>query len=269
MQSRVKWSMAGLSAVLALAFVMVACDTTTDPGSQSPLEGDQTRLTILLTDNPGDIAQAWVQITGIYVQGRDGDDDGNGNGQGDNADNGNGNGNADDQNGGRVWLLEESADWVDLLTLVDNPLPLRTGVVVDAGVYSQLRFIVGGAVLATEGESEGTIGKLYASSNEDLNALNAQLTEDGMDPFATPADGVVHCPSCSQTGFKVRFPGGAVVLEAPDNVLMVDFDVEETFGHRAGNSGRWIMHPTLLGSVVAGDNGDDGYGGGGSDNYGS
>jgi hypothetical protein len=263
--------MTGLSAVLALALVMAACDTTTDPGSQSPLDGDQTRLTILLTDAPGDIAEAWVQITGIYLQGSEGDEDGNGNGQGDNADNGNGNGNGDDQNGGRVWLMQGSADWVNLIALADTWMTL-VDVELPAGVYSQLRFIVGGAVLAIEGESEGTIAKLYASSAEDLEALNSQLENDDIEetvPFEGSADGVVHCPSCSQTGFKVRFPGGAVVLEAPDNALLVDFDVSETFGHRAGNSGRWIMHPTLLGSVVEGDDGNAGYGGGGSDNYGS
>jgi hypothetical protein len=30
----------------------------------------------------------------------------------------------------------------------------------------------------------------------------------------------------------------------------VDFDVAESFGKQAGQSGKWVMHPVLKGSVV-------------------
>ncbi|UCF20400.1 MAG: DUF4382 domain-containing protein [Gemmatimonadota bacterium] len=259
MQSRAQWSMTGLSALLALALFMGACDTTTDPGSRSPMDGDQARLTILLTDAPGDIAEAWVEITGIYLQVREGDDDGNGDGNG----NGDNSGNGDGSNGGRVWLLEGSAGWINLLDLAGTWMELVGDAEVPAGVYSQLRFIVGGSVLVLgefDAEDNLTIEKIYASSEQDLEDLNEEIG-DGLVPPPGTELGDLHCPSCSQTGFKVRFPGGVVVLEPGENVLMVDFDVSETFGHQAGNSGRWIMHPTLLGSVVEGDGDGSGSGG--------
>ena len=217
-----------LAAVLALG----ACQTTsTEPGSDGSviIANRDARLTVLLTDAPGDLTQAWVEITDIYLQGHEnGDGDGDGNGQ----------------NGGRVHLFEGDPIWVNLLTLADDWMTLVAGVTIPAGTYGQLRFVIGGAAIAVE-QAEASDDKVYATSGGDLEALNSFLASEGLELLNGP-HGVLHCPSCSQSGLKVRFPGGAVVLDNGDNTLVVDFDVAESFGHQAGNSGRWIMHPTLL-----------------------
>lgn len=76
---------------LALCAVLatVACD---DGGSTNP-EGT-SRVSIRLTDAPGDVAEAWVKVDRIQLLGS-----------------------ADSAGGGRVELLNAQTDWVDLLTL--------------------------------------------------------------------------------------------------------------------------------------------------------
>jgi hypothetical protein len=233
MRSQLRYHVYGLSALgLALALIIGACDSSTAPG----LEDDAvvlaneagTQLTLMLTDDPGELSQAWVEITGIYLQVGDheqlGPQYGNGDGEGD---------------GERVPLLEDAAEWVNLLTLAEDWTTLVEGAEIPVGAYAQLRFIVEGAAIVTADD-----GEVYATSLADLASLNAYLTEEELDPLAA-ATGLLRCPSCSRTGFKVRFPGGGLVLESGDNIVLIDFDVAETFGHEAGWSGRWIMHPTL------------------------
>jgi hypothetical protein len=48
----------------------------------------------------------------------------------------------------------------------------------------------------------------------------------------------------------VSFPGSLKVNGDEDQIFLVDFDVSESVGHEAGNSGKWIMHPSLKGSRV-------------------
>ncbi|NIR46344.1 MAG: DUF4382 domain-containing protein [Gemmatimonadetes bacterium] len=263
MRSNLRRRASGLAAVgLALALIAGACETTTNPTAaddDAAIFVNQTgsRLTLLLTDDPAELSQAWVQITGIYLQGGEGDGNDNGMESGpglataaglpamhreehrerhqEGAQNQHENG----DNPTRVWLLEGSMEWVNLLTLAEDWTTLVDAAEIPADIYSQLRFIVGGAAIVT---AEG--GLVFASSAADLESLNEQLTGDGMDPLGA-ADGKLMCPSCSQTGFKVRFPGGGLVLESGDNIVLIDFDVEDTFGHQAGRSGKWVMHPTL------------------------
>ena len=33
-------------------------------------------------------------------------------------------------------------------------------------------------------------------------------------------------------------------------IVLVDFDVSQSFGHQAGNSGRWVMHPVIKGATI-------------------
>jgi hypothetical protein len=62
---------------------------------------------------------------------------------------------------------------------------------------------------------------------------------------------VLQCPSCAQSGLKIKVQGDAPELEeGEDAILLLDFDVSESFGHRAGQSGRWIMHPVVHASWV-------------------
>jgi len=50
-------------------------------------------------------------------------------------------------------------------------------------------------------------------------------------------------PSYAQSGLKIDLPGGAVTVGTATTVLLVDFDVSQSFGHEAGGSGAWVMHP--------------------------
>lgn len=195
----------GLAAVAALVAFIAACD------GSDPLDGSggNARVTILLTDAPGDVLSAVVTISAIYLQGDD--DDG-------------------DDEGGRVHLLDEPVT-TDLLTLVDDVLLLVDEEAIEAGRYGQLRFVIEGAYIEVETQT-GTA--VYATP--------------GYDEAPAQVDGTLMCPSCAQSGLKVDFPGGVEIDD--EETLLVDFDVADSFGHQAGQSGMWIMHPTLKGSII-------------------
>lgn len=189
-------------AALILALASTAC--TSDgltPG------GDGARLTVRLTDAPGDVAAVWVEINRIYLQGDE----------------------------GAVDLLDEPTDLIELTELVGTSVVLAEDVELEPGSYGQLRFVIGGAVLEAK---DGTVYSLDGAQH----------------PGGLPATGQLHCPSCQQSGLKVILPGDEFELEEGETTVTLDFDVSESFGHRAGNSGRWIMRPTIHGTWVAGGN---------------
>lgn len=179
------------------------------------LGSDEARFTLLLTDAPGDVTAAVVTISSIYLQGGSSDEE------------------ADDEEG-RVYLRTEPVT-TDLLTLVDDVATLVDGVVIPAGDYGQIRFVIEGAYLEVETDDGGT----------------AIFATPGYAEAPETVDGELKCPSCSQSGIKVNFQG-ALNLEGEDETVLVDFDVSETFGKEAGNSGKWIMQPSLKGSRVEG-----------------
>jgi len=78
-------------------------------------------------------------------------------------------------------------------------------------------------------------GAIYASSP----------TYQGLPPNATVA-GELRMPSYARSGLKVKLPTGFTV--GSDTVLVVDFDVAQSFGHVAGGSGAWVMHPVIKAS---------------------
>jgi hypothetical protein len=182
---------------VVLLFTSVACDDDVD-GT------DSSRLTLLLTDAPGDFEAAVVTISEIYLQGSPDDED----------------------EGDRVVLLDEPVT-TNLLTLANDVATLVDGAVVPAGTYGQLRFVIDGAYIEVE-TATGT--EVFATS--------------GYAEAPAQVDGTLMCPSCAQSGIKVNFEGG-LRLDQETETLLVDFDVAETFGHEAGNSGRWIMRPSL------------------------
>ena len=191
------------SALVALA----ACSDASGP--------DSARLSILLTDAPGDVLEAVVTIEQIYLQGGSADAD------------------EEAPEGARLNLLAEPVT-VDLLTLVDEWMTLIEGAEIPAGTYGQLRFVVSGAYLRVE-EAEGE--RIYATSSD-----YAGLPDDA------EVGGDLIAPSFAHSGLKVSFPGGVTV--EGETALLVDFDVAESFGRQAGQSGKWVMHPMLKGSVV-------------------
>jgi hypothetical protein len=162
-------------------------------------------VSLALTDAPGDVENVWVEIGEVYLQG----------------------------GGGRVTLLDEDAaaglGLIELTQLAGSTLDLVSDVAIDAGNYGQLRFVVEGAVLETEG------GEVFT-----FNATH---------PDGTPSTGALICPSCSETGIKVLLPGDVANLEAGAHIIVLDFDVSQSFGHVTGGSG-WVMHPVIRGVEI-------------------
>lgn len=131
---------------------------------------------------------------------------------------------------GPVCLLAEPTGWID----VDQWMTLVDGVEVPPGT-AQLRFIMAEAVLVAD-------GSVFATSSVDLAG----------DP-PTPgleAAGLLHCPSCSQSGIKVIFPDGEPSISEGENFLVAQFDVPQSIGKERGQSGRWVMHPVIRGSLL-------------------
>ena len=197
--------------------LLLACFALAAGCEDTPLDfANQTRLSLLLTDAPGDVAAVWVEITAITLRG--GPEDGPGD----------------------VVLLDESTGLVEITSLDSTAQDLVTDAAVDPGVYSQLRMVVGQAVLETE------TGEVFTSGG-------------GAHPDGLESTGELKCPSCSNSGIKVKLPGGSVEMEEGDNTFMLDFDVSQTFGHEAGNSGKWIMRPVIHASKMRGsESGIDG-----------
>jgi len=189
---------------LALAalslFALAAC------GDDSS-NGDTTRLSIRLTDAPGDISAAVVTVSEIYLQGSN----------------------------GRTVLRDQDTT-LDLVDLADATADMVNGAVVPQGNYSQLRFVITGAYISVEEEGGQ---RIYATSPDYA----------GLPPGAT-VDGNLQTPSFSTSGVKVTLPGDQLVLETDQKILLVDFDVSQSFGKQAGNSGQWVMSPVIKGADI-------------------
>ncbi len=173
-------------------------------------ESGASRLTIRLHDAPGDLAEAWVKVEEISLQGSS----------------------SADSTSGRVVLSDGATDWIELTDLTgSNFATLVNGEPVPAGSYRQLRFVVCEAYVVTDD------GDVYATRDAEL-------------PAGVTADGTLQVPSGCSSGIKVKLPGGGLDLESDATILSVDFDVSQSFGHQAGNSGRWVMHPVLTATEV-------------------
>ena len=169
--------------------------------------GDTTRLSIRLTDAPGDISAAVVTVSEIYLQGSD----------------------------GRVVLRDQDTT-LNLIDLADATADMVNGAVVPQGSYSQLRFVITGAYISVEEEAGQ---RIYATS-PDYAGL----------PPGTTVDGNLQTPSFSTSGVKVTLPGDQLVLDTDQKILLVDFDVSQSFGKQAGNSGQWVMSPVIKGADI-------------------
>jgi hypothetical protein len=164
-------------------------------------------FSILLTDAPGDFHEAVVTIDQIYLQSGEGSED-----------------------GGRVVLMDEPVT-TDLLTLRNKVETLVEDEIVPGGTYSQLRLVISGGYIEVEQEDGST--KIYASSPQYAAA-------NGVD-----YDGSLQMPSYDASGLKIDLPGGAVTVDGDQTILLLDFNVAESFGHQAGASGLWVMTPVI------------------------
>jgi hypothetical protein len=133
-------------------------------------------------------------------------------------------------------VLRDEPYTADLLTLAGATADLVTDAEVPSGTYRELRFLISGACLAVENESGGT--DIHATADYDS------------EPCGGPAGGTLVAPSFAQSGLKVVLSGDALEVVGTRKVLLVDFDVEQSFGHEAGQSGRWVMHPVVTGGSI-------------------
>ncbi|WP_375760326.1 DUF4382 domain-containing protein [Corallococcus exercitus] len=175
-----------------------------------------SRVTLKLTDAPGDgIEKAVVTISKVYLKGSvDGDEDGKGD----------------------VVLLSEPVT-TDLLTLANDTADLVKDAEVPAGTYKELRFVITGGYIQVK--QDGAT-RIFATSR-DYAGL----------PEGAQVDGDLHMPSASSSGLKVKFDKDADVTITSDDeqkVILVDFDVAQSFGKEAGNSNRWVMRPIIKGA---------------------
>jgi hypothetical protein len=181
------------------AVALVGCD------GFGPADG--ARLSILLTDAPGDVESAWIEIERIVMIGEE---------------------------HGELEVPGELGGMIEVSDLVGRTRELADDVPFEPDTFRQLRLVLAGAVLVTKQ------GEVFATPGATL-------------PPGVPGDavGTLQCPSCAQSGLKIKVQGEVPELEEGENaVLLLDFDVTESFGHRAGGSGRWIMHPVVHASWV-------------------
>ena len=180
-----------------------------DQGPSGPNQAGT--LSVLLTDAPGDFKKAVVTIDQVYLQAGEGEEDG----------------------AGRVVLMNTPAT-VNLLDLRNVATNLVKDATVPGGTYSQLRLVISGGYIEVEQEDGST--KVYASSPEYAQAQGVT------------ASGSLQMPSYAQSGLKIDLPGGAVSVDGDQQILLLDFNVAESFGRRAGGSGMWVMTPVIKAS---------------------
>lgn len=183
--------------LLACALLAAACG-----GSQSS-SATTGKMSVMLTDAPGDFQAAVVTITQINLVGSAG-----------------------------VTTLSNTKVTTNLLKLSNDVSTLVQGAVVQPGTYSELDFVITGGYVQVANSTGGST--IYASST----------TYEGL-PAGATVGGTLRMPSFGQSGLKVSLPGGSVTVGTDSKVLLVDFDVQQSFGHEAGNSGSWVMHPVM------------------------
>ena len=134
--------------------------------------------------------------------------------------------------GGRT-VLSSTPVTTNLVTLAADAATLVDDFVLPAGTYSELRFVIsGGYVEVDEGNSTPSI---YASSPNYA----------GLPPGAV-VTGDLQMPSLGTSGLKVKLPANELTVNSGSSkILVVDFDVSQSFGHVAGNSNKWVMHPVV------------------------
>lgn len=133
-----------------------------------------------------------------------------------------------DPAGGRVYLLEEMSESFELTSLANDIADLVEDEEVPTGTYGQLRVVLSGGCIETDD------GSVYAS-------------DDSYTRCGTPT-GELRMPSMQQSGVKVLLNG--LQVTGGQHVLLLDFDVEDSFGHAAGQSGAWVMTPVIHTSEI-------------------
>jgi hypothetical protein len=198
-----------LSKTLRAAALLAAVALPALGCSDDNSPGGTTPLTVNMTDAAGDIKAAVVTISEIYLVG-----------SGDQA---------------HVTLTSTPVT-TNLLDLANSTKTLVNAHDVTDGTYSELRFVITGGYVEVENDDGST--SIYASSS-DYAGL----------PAGAAVAGQLQMPSLGQSGLKVDLPADALTLDGTAETLLLDFDVSQSFGHAAGNSGTWVMHPVIKGAT--------------------
>lgn len=140
-------------------------------------------------------------------------------------------GDADDDNGAVV--MDEPFS-TNLLDLANDVATLAEDVIIGPGTYSQLRLVIPDACIGVEQEDGSEM--VYAT--------------DGFDECGD-ADGELQTPSFDTSGLKINMPNGALEVDGDAYILLLDFDVSQSFGQEAGGSGRWVMHPVIIAEDIS------------------
>ncbi|HEY0093008.1 MAG TPA: DUF4382 domain-containing protein [Archangium sp.] len=137
--------------------------------------------------------------------------------------------------GGKL-VLRDTPVTTNLVTLANSTADIVKDAVVPEGTYGELRFVISGAYIEVE-QADGS-SRIYATSN-DYEAL----------PAGAQVAGNLQMPSFASSGLKVKFDG-KVEVTGEQQVILVDFDVSQSFGHQAGGSGQWVMKPVIKGAFI-------------------
>lgn len=193
--------------LLALPLAFAACDDS----SFGPIGGDGT-MSIMLTDAPGDFQHAVVTIDRIELLG------------------------GEDNENDRI-ILRDSPVTVDLLELQNEVMVLVGETPVPGGRYTELRLVISEGLITVE-QPDGSL-RVYSSSDE----FAAEVADDLGLEFTSA--GSLQMPSFGQSGLKIKLPADEATVDGDDNAVLIDFNVAQSFGHQAGNSGMWVMHPVI------------------------
>ncbi len=130
--------------------------------------------------------------------------------------------------GSRHYMLENADQTHELLSLANDVADLVVGQEVSTGTYGQLRIVMSGGCIVTD------TGSVYATPG---------YTECGA------ADGLLNMPSFAETGAKVNL--NSLEVTGGQQILLLDFDVSDSFGKEAGGSGMWVMQPVIHASEIS------------------
>ncbi|QRN99439.1 DUF4382 domain-containing protein [Archangium violaceum] len=133
-------------------------------------------------------------------------------------------------------VLSDEATTTNLISLANDTKDIVKDAVVPAGNYSELRFVISGAYIEVEQADGSTL--IYAT--EDNYA--------GL-PEGAKVAGKLQTPSFSSSGLKVKFDGD-VEISGEQKVILVDFDVAQSFGKERGQGDKWVMKPVIKGADI-------------------
>lgn len=117
---------------------------------------------------------------------------------------------------------------IDLVAL-SNSSQTIVDAVVPAGSYSELRFVIDGAYVEMQ-EADGIAVYATPGFEEEAGGVIA---------------GELKTPSWGASGLKIKLAGDELVVGSDQKILLVDFDVAESFRTETGN-GAVVMSPVVF-----------------------